>query len=281
MVGLVANLITGALTRLSIRMVPGSDIVWEPAIEREQFAEWLSRAEDSMGCHIPWWVVQLPQDRRRRRFNLLLLNADRVPVGFAKFTMNVSNPMSLKALERFGSEPPRSFWAPKLVLAEQLGSYSSVLTTAMPNRPHRPAHLDRECRRAILHEIRVRLDDLSTSEVTMHGDFSPWNVRRFSGGDVAVVDWEEVTSGVAGADELWYLIWTLGMRQNGLQRVITEFQRDSPYSDADLEAAALFWLRKLGLAEGAEIDLAGSMSASLSARGARVTDMLKDIGAAI
>lgn len=38
----------------------------------------------------------------------------------------------------------------------------------------------------------------------MHGDFTPWNLRRLANGDLALLDWEGAGWGPPGADEVLY-----------------------------------------------------------------------------
>lgn len=155
MAGLLANQMTGWLAAHSVRLVPGSDVAWEVPAEEPLFRDWVDRAGDALRTRVGSWVVQLPIDRRRRRFSLLLLDLGRWPVGFAKFTGNPANPLAVRALARFADQPTRAFWSPQLALAGRLGDYSFVLTSPMPNRPHCPAVLTPQHRRQILGEIQA------------------------------------------------------------------------------------------------------------------------------
>lgn len=276
---LLANHLTGWLASVWIELVPGKNIRWEPPIDNAVLLEWLPRASRALGRQVVSWVAQLPIDTRRRRFNLLLLDASRAPAGFAKFTRNRPNPMSLVALARFAETPTRSFWSPGLALAEELGDYSVVLTSTMPNRPHQPAVLSPSLRGRIIDEIRSRLDDLATPGVAFHGDFAPWNVRTFGKGRIAVLDWEEITSGVVGADELWYLVCSRALAGKAREPAWEQLLTTSPYSREEISAAARFLIHRLNQKEPEEIDSETPMPPKLEDFSRLLRSMLEEVAA--
>lgn len=275
-----ANQLTGWLASLRIGLVPGKNVRWDPPIDQSLLRVWLPQASEALSNRVEWWVAQLPMDSRRRRFNLLLVDSNRVPVGFAKFTRNRPNPMSLIALARFAEEPTRSFWSPALALADQLGDYSVVLTSSMPNRAHRPAVLSPDLRRTIVDEIHHRLDDLAAPGVAIHGDFAPWNVRSFSGGGIAVLDWEEITSGVVGADELWYAVCSRALAGGGLELAWKQIVSDSPYGLEVMSEAARFLINRLSQKEPEEIDSQNAMPPKLDEFSRSLRSILEDIAGA-
>ena len=275
--GLLANQITGFLAGRSVRIVPGSDIGWTPPMGEQLFNDFLERVGDIVKTQIPAWVVQLPRDRRRRRFNLLILDNAANPIAFAKFTANPRNPLTLAALERFRSEPTRRFWSPSLLAAERVGAYEVTLSTAMPNERHRPAQLSPVDRRWILDEIQNRLGDLVVPHVITHGDFAPWNVRRFGNGRVAVVDWEEMTPGVDLADEVWFVVCVHARTGGGISRVLDDLGAASRNTQELISSAAQFWLDRLRRPESDEIDRNLAIANRLDRFGLRVKDLLESL----
>ena len=278
--GVLANQLTGWLAGRSVTMVPGTNAVWEPPFTLLQFQEWLNRASDVVNKGISTWIVQLPRDRRRRRFNLLLLGSSRAPVAFAKFTENPANPLALEALKRFDDEPTRAFWSPGLLSTDRVGNMSVVMSTPMPNRRHWPATLKPETRYKILEEIRGRLGDLAHPDAFVHGDFAPWNVRRLADAGIAVVDWEEATKGVAGADALWFVLCSKAGARSNHKGVLSELKAGGRYSEDEVVAAARFWLHRLDQDEAAEIDPEEEMPAKLNTFGGRLRSMLERIAEA-
>jgi hypothetical protein len=222
-------------------------------------------------------VVHLPADPRRRRFNLLLLDSQAAPVGFAKFTANRPNAMALDALRRFAEDQTQSFWSPKLIVSGQAGIYSYAVTTTMPNRPHGPARLNGTSRREILTEIQDRLSDLVPTGVAVHGDFAPWNVRQFADGKVAVVDWEETRLGAPAADDLWFVVAVHAPRGSDVSSVLREIMQGSSYTRAEIFDAAEYWLKRLSEPEAREIASEIVMPASLNENSRRIKTLLENV----
>ena len=253
--GLLGNQITGLLAGGSIALVPGVDVKWEPPMGPQLFADWLDRVSEILKARVSGWVIQLPADRRRRRFNLLALDTAGTPVAFAKFSTNPPNPLTLAALKRFETEPTKQFWSPVLLASERVGDFEVVVSTAMPNRPHAPAFLSPVDRRAVLLEMQDRLSDLVSPQVFTHGDFAPWNVRRFRNGVVAVIDWEETMPGVELADELWFVVCHHAWKRSDVPAVMEDLGVTSRYHKDLIARAAQFWLDRLRRPEKEEINI--------------------------
>ena len=252
---IVAQFLNGWIAGRSIHLTPGSNTHWHSPVPTADLEDWLTGVEESVGGRVAHVVIQLPSDRRRRRFSFLLANETNAPVAFAKFTMNPPNEMALEALRRFGEDPPASYWAPRLLAAGVLGDYSYTVTSSMPNRPHVPARLSPQQRRTIVDDIQRRLADLAQdTAVVMHGDFGAWNVRSFRRGSIAIVDWEATGQGVPCADELWHVTSRVhaSPEKINLRRFLrAEFPNHNP--DV-VSVAAQFWLKRLNQPEAQEID---------------------------
>ena len=277
-VGQAANQLTGWLTSRAIHLVPGKNVEWHPPIDRTELEAWLNDVAGALQSRVVSWVVQLPADRRRRRFNLLLLDEQRIPVGFAKFTTNVSNQLAISVMSSFSEQSPYSFWAPAMVLNGRIGEYSFVVSTSMPNQRHRPAKLTPQQRHLIIHEVQERFAHLvSKPSVVVHGDFAPWNVRELRDGRVALVDWEETTAGVLAADELWWTVCALAKSAHGRATAYEEVMAASGYSDDDLAAAARFWLARLARSQPAEVDASVAMPDRFRSYSERIQALLQSL----
>ena len=250
-----AHLLNGWIAGRSIRLTPGGSAQWRPPVPTTDLEDWLLGLEEIVNSRIAHTVVQLPSDRRRRRFSLLLMDHAGAPIAFAKFTMNPSNGMAIEAMRRFGENPPSGYWAPRLLADGVLGAYSYTVTSPMPNSPHFPATLSPQKRRQIVGDIQSRLADLvEGTKVAIHGYFGAWNVRSFRGGSIAIVDWEATAQGVPAADELWHVFsW---MRTPPEDLDVGRFLRtELPHHDPRVVShAAQFWLEKLDQPETKEVD---------------------------
>lgn len=274
--GVLANQVSGWLASRAVGLVPGKDVEWSAPFAGDEFRGWLAAISTATGGMPKSWVVHLPVDRRRRRFNLLLLDHEHRPSAFAKFTMNPPSVLANAAMARLSDKPPDRSWTPIQLAAGELGDFSYLLTTAMPRGPHGPAKLGARDRRMILDELQDRLHGIATPpDVVVHGDFAPWNVRALSSGKVAVVDWEQATGGPIAADELWYLACSLSARAAGPQTITPKL---SSYSRIDLVTAAHFWLEKLTHAEPPEIDSLVAPPKRLTDRAARIRRLLQSFG---
>jgi hypothetical protein len=275
---LLAHTVTGWLAARDVRLVPGREIAWHPPISEGEFLPWIQMVEDRIGRSIHSWVVHLPADRRRRRFNLLFLNLAREPVAFAKVTANSPNPLAIRALAEFASSPPDRFWAPALLIEGRLADFSYVVTTPMPNVAHRPAELDIDARHGIVAEFQAKLRHLVHGPlVLVHGDFGPWNVRRLLDGRVAVVDWEEATPGVPLADELWHSVSVQPQRMGNDGATGQVYKELSHYSTHDVVVAAKFWLDRLARPQPEEIDESIPMPARLDIASTRIEQVLRTL----
>ena len=274
----VAQVLSGWIAGRSIRLTPGGSTQWHPPIPETDLADWLLGLEESVGDRIAHAAIQLPSDRRRRRFNFLLANETNAPVAFAKFTMNPPNEMAIEAFRRFGEDPPATFWAPRLLDAGILGGYSYTVTSTMPNRPHFPARLSPQQRGNIIKDIQLRLTGLvHKSAVVMHGDFGAWNVRSFRGGAIAIVDWEATAQGVAVADELWHAISWVSAGTHNLD-IARFLRKELPDHDPEVVSiAAQFWLEKLDQSEADEIAPERPMPNSLKNAATRIRGLLEEL----
>lgn len=241
--GLALAWFTGQTTRSSLLSAlwpeepsPLPDLDWE---------EWAERWVD--GASRPSrWIVGLPADRRRARFHLLVTDTSDRPIAFAKFTTNQERPHVVEARRALESSGPKSYWTPRLLGQGTIGGWSFTLDEPIPTGFHGPARLTADDRMTITREIQVALAPRlrpPAGEAGMHGDFGPWNVRRLADGRIAVLDWEEVTTGPKAADSLWHSVHValLRRRRSSAGSIVAATGASPP----DAAAAARFWLERL------------------------------------
>lgn len=276
-VAVAAHNFTGALAALSIKFVPGRGVDWSPPTELGQLETVTRKLIASTDRTPSWWVVQVPSDRRRRRFNLLVLDKDRRPLSFIKLTTNPLNALAVRAQSIFSERPPTTFWAPSLLFSGRLEGWSYTALTPMPNVAHWPARLTPSGRHAIVEEFQ-QLIGHSADALPIHGDFGPWNVRRMANSVLAVVDWEEMTFGPPAADELWHSVcrWAERRSANSIQAVLAELPH---YSSGTIRGAARFWVDRLRRPEAEEVDQRLAMPDHLASSGTSRGNLLQKLAA--
>jgi hypothetical protein len=238
----------GRLTGTSLRLLKIGTGSWEPPVDRDAWDGFLDSSAVTVGAEVKNVVVFPASDPHRRRFALLLLDIDDVPIGFVKWTRNPPSPLGLEAERRLSAEPPRNFMIPRLLEHGTVADWAYTINEMLPPGPHRPADLATGERRVITEEIHRRLAGIAEGdEVMSHGDFAPWNVRRLASGSIAVIDWEDVRPAPAAADELWHVVTSTlavgGSSEEAVARVRGELRH---FDDAALGRAARFLQRREG-----------------------------------
>jgi hypothetical protein len=222
---------------LGSRALPGRGRTWDPPLAPEPWAELLERWRRELG---PFGSIAVYQRLQAQRTGLaLLLIGERRPLAFLKLQHGErpgldTEALALRQLEVYR---PRSFRAPALLGRDSLGEWRYLAMTPLPARLHRPP------RDPPLHEITREISDalgalprgVSTPAhwTPMHGDLTPWNVRRFPSHGLAVVDWEDADWGPPDADHALYRASAAALRR-----------RRAPLPRVDLEAVD-FWEQRI------------------------------------
>jgi hypothetical protein len=189
------------------RALPGRSAAWEPPLPDVQWQELESALRQAVGQYDAHTVYE----RRRGREGLLmlLLRSGR-PIGFLKARHESPDEIDRerRALEALEATPPSSFDAPRVVGAGDIGGWQYVITSAMPAGMHR---MIKGLPPAVIHsDIAAALAALPRPDGTpdhwtpFHGDFTPWNLRRFRTGKPWLIDWEESGWAPPGADAVFY-----------------------------------------------------------------------------
>jgi hypothetical protein len=274
-----AQTLSGLLVSANINAVPSRATSWTAPCPPSLLTTTYERVADTTGVTPTWGIVQLPRDKRRRRFNVLLLDRRRRPFAFVKFSTNEPNLRAIEVHKAFSARPPKTFWAPGYLVDGAEGDWSYLAVSSMPNLPHGPARLSRASRGAIISELQSLKTGGGPRVVPVHGDFGPWNVRRLLNRRVAVFDWEEMTEGPVVADELWHSLtwWSYRLSPGAASHRVLDDLSSSPNSDI-LEGAE-FWLKALNRPEPMEIDSSETMPLNLASYSNRLKDTLELLAA--
>lgn len=201
-VAVVANTLAGHLIRVSVRLVPGNET--EPSLPfDEHVVEGMRERVPGLRAY-PDWVVLRPSDPRRARVMILGLDEHRAPTVFIKATLDEPNRLALQLLEELEKSKSR-FVFPRVTDMFRLDQWWITVEEPLPQLPHKPARLDPPR----LYGLTTTIQSLMPPRdglVCSHGDFGPWNVRRFAGGLIGIIDWEYANWSPMAVDALWYAV---------------------------------------------------------------------------
>lgn len=199
----LANTLAGHLSRLSVRLLPGSRT--ELVMPFDEHV--LVRIQREVGFHPDSDLVVLqPSDPRRSRVLIIVLDRDRRPDAFIKATLDEPNELAMRALAELARAP---FLVPRPRTVFRVGDWWVTVEDPLPQVSHRPARLDP----TDLHDLVTRFQLVLGSkdgQVLGHGDLGPWNLREFKGHGVGIIDWEYAAWAPRAADELWQFL-TMGL----------------------------------------------------------------------
>jgi hypothetical protein len=152
-------------------------------------------------------VYERPQ-ASRSGISALLLNDGR-PVAFVKIRQESARlELSERVLTALAAAPSRHFHAPTPLAAGEQSGWEWLALSPMPLFPHRPAHSPPLA--GIVEDLQDRLAPVLDGRGVpahwrpMHGDLTPWNLRRVGPWALWLLDWEEVGWGPPRADEVYY-----------------------------------------------------------------------------
>lgn len=251
-VAVLANTVAGHLTRLSVSLIPARKGELELPFHEEILVGILESVPKLRADRD--WVVLMPSDSRRARAMILGLDERRRPSVFVKVTRDEPNRLALRLLAELEATGAR-FVFPKVTDVVQIGGWWITVEQPLPQLPHSPARLEP----ARLKELTAEIQELVPTEAGLpcgHGDFGPWNVRRFSNGLLGILDWEYATRSPMAADAVWYAL-TMRLATTNLRgEQIGEGANDElrlVYSDHEIRRAAGFILAQRDELEPQEI----------------------------
>lgn len=189
--------------------LPGRRLDIESPVDEAAWRRLCAEWEAAWG---PWTAIGFySRPEASRPGYAMLLVKDGRPLAFVKIrrTDLASLENEVRALELLGGDPTVEFWVPRVLSTGGTDGWRFVAIEPLPaglHRPHWTADLG-----AVTAEVRTRLTGLPKAPETpshwqpMHGDFTPWNLRRTSSGRAILVDWEYAGWGPPRADEALFL----------------------------------------------------------------------------
>jgi hypothetical protein len=218
------------------RRLPWRSERWKPPMDEEVWRDLCSRWREAVG-DFDTFAVSERRPISRAGFMVLLVRRNR-PIAFVKVRQDDEGlGREFRALEAVTRFAPRSFQAPEPLSIGEVENWSFLVMSALQPGIHKMPG-----RSAIDHigaEISSSLGSLSRPEGTpehwrpMHGDLTPWNLRRTRAGGLVLVDWEYACWAPPQSDEVFYNA-TLSM----VGREVRSETRAS-------EEAVEFWKRKM------------------------------------
>jgi len=192
---------------LGPRLLPGHSTPWAPPMEPRVWetlaARWRLAAGDFDGYAIS------NRGGVGGGLRLLLLHGGE-PRAIAKLHPSTSERCGReqRALSMLARSRPRSFRVPQILATGEVEGWCYLLVRPLPPRP---SHVcDRPPLNRIVGEIQTGLSGFARPAGVphhwdpMHGELAPWTLRETSSGEIVILDWDDVSWGPPGADEVFY-----------------------------------------------------------------------------
>jgi len=197
-------LLYGAVAAAGPRIIPGPRTPWRPPGDPGRWRELAAR----LGPFDEMAVYERPQ-ASRQGVAAVLLRSGR-PVGFLKLRDDKTElDREARALEAFPDGEAPAFRVPRLLDRDTTAGWHWMIIEAMPPRPARPAR--RPDVEAMVDGLQQRLSPvLPRPEGTpahwlpMHGDLTPWNLRKCGPGLPWLIDWEDAAWAPPDADHVYF-----------------------------------------------------------------------------
>lgn len=188
--------------------LPGRRTAWAPPTEGDTWCGLLDQWQALLG-RLEEFSLYRRRPAGRGGFNVVALRE-----GEPRALVKVRNGDGARlvnehdALERLRDFGPQSFSIPEPLALGDYAGWHYLALTPLPARPHRPprdpplSSIVREVEAALA--ARPRPAGTPPHWRPMHGDFTPWNLRRLDDGQLVLFDWEDAAWGPPGADETLY-----------------------------------------------------------------------------
>lgn len=180
---------------------------WQPPMGSDEWHHLCEEWRRAFGEFTVAAIYERPQVSRSGMAVLLL--SEGVPIAFVKFrTDGTALDTERHALQALAHRPQASFSTPSpLAHGERRGWHWLALSPLRP-RPLGPAR--HPPLNQIVADIQAGLegvlDPVGAPEGwgPMHGDLTPWNLRRSRRAGACLIDWEDVSWGPPEADRVYY-----------------------------------------------------------------------------
>lgn len=217
------------------RLVARRGTVWRPPMGLDGWHELCQAWRRDVGDFTVAAIYERPQ-ASRSGVSVLLLSGG-VPIAFVKSRLEEAGlDNERRALLALGGRPRHSFSTPVPLAYGERGGWHWLALSPLPPRPLGPA------KRPPLHDIVADIqtglegvldpDGAPAGWHPMHGDLTPWNLRRCRRGCACLIDWEDVAWGPPGADWVYYTATVAAMTGKS-----PELENDE---------AVEFWQRSVG-----------------------------------
>jgi len=218
------------------RVLPGGARPWTPPVPAQTWDELCASWREQTGPFDSFAVYQRVQ-RERGGVAVLLLHEGN-PTAFVKLRSDGATELEheLLVLRALWEYRPRSFVVAEPLGTGHVGGWSYLAMSALPARRHRPPNGPPIG--LIAREIEAALAGLPRPESVpahwrpMHGDLTPWNLRRLADGRLVLFDWETAAWGPPQADEVLY-------------RATAEASGGQPAGTSDAVEAIDYWIDRV------------------------------------
>jgi peptidoglycan/xylan/chitin deacetylase (PgdA/CDA1 family) len=268
----VQRLVWSATRLVGPWIIPSMRTAFSPPVDETHWDDLLEVWREEFGP-FDAFAVHRPRDTRRFGLALLLLRQGR-PQAFLKLRTDAKGSSVLKneyhTMGIVRATNPASFGVVEPLVFGKLGESSYLASAPLPEGIHRtPVRPPLE---SIIAEIQSVCGSLKRPEgtpqhwVPMHGDLTPWNLRRFAGGNLFLLDWEKAGWGPPGSD---FVLYTAASRVLGLRGRESLVRRSSQYDEA-----IGYWLQRWDARVGSRREEAIS-----TGRGTLAWEMLSTLSA--
>lgn len=224
-----------AVAVLGPGLVPGERVSWEPPGGPARWGTLAVR----LGSFDDLAFYERPQASRTGLAALLLRKGR--SVGFLKLR---EEPGELdrehQAMVALAEARPETFRVPRVLDCGETDGWHWMVLEAMPPLPAAPARrlalprIVADIQRC-LGPLLPRPQDVPERWLPMHGDLTPWNLRRCGRGLPWLIDWEDASWAPPGADQVYY---------EATSAAVLGRRSASPPEPEHVEAAR-FWLERL------------------------------------
>ncbi len=196
-----------ATTLLGPRVLPGRPAEWAPPMESGVWERLTAHWRRVVGAFDALAVAHRVGSTDPVR---LLLLADGEPRATVKVhpTSTGLCDREASALELLDRSRPRSFRVPAIMDRGAVEGWSYLLLRPLPPRIHHvPAEPPLPMIAAEIHvglSVMRRPAGVAHHWEPMHGELAPWTLRKTPDDDLFILDWETVSWGPPGADEVFY-----------------------------------------------------------------------------
>lgn len=192
------------------RALPGSAFEWRGPVTPEIWEQLITQWTECWGAIDTVGIYERPHVNRPGLALLLMRDGD--PVAFVKLRQTDVESLHTEAtaMRSVWRYQPGSFGIPEPLTDGSAGEWYYLAISPLPDGTHvAPGQVPLD---AIIADIQAALETLARDPDVpehwqpMHGDLTPWNLRRLKGGSLVLIDWEYAGWGPPKADQVMYSV---------------------------------------------------------------------------